>query len=348
LLVALCASGLFVLENWLEGESVSVRPPSWSSTIGEMVLLNLRSALGAAVIGIVAGWCAGYCLANLSISDDVLRNPPATIYAEIGKQAPLGMALIPVNTDAVVLGNQQNSAQKWCVVGLYFAIVVAGIVVACVTRPRTGNSAFAIGAVSALVMTFVFFVQTLFMNVQTTMHDTSSADLEALARVAVADDENLEESRTALMKRFPELANVAVEKRATTLANYLHYQTVFAVPIPILVGIGIASIFCLAPCTFGTTYTSKLIQQKKPWWMWLPMSVEFGYLIAITCSMVVLITILGMIPDARGPFELSMGRQIFSYVIMLTLIIGMYRQKFRWYWRLVLYVVFCVGIVVSG
>lgn len=337
------------LENWLAGESVSVRPPSWTSTLGEIIMLNLRSALGAAFIGIVAGWCAGYCLANLSISNNVLQNPPAQIYAEIGKQAPLGMSLIPVNTDAVSVNSQhRNVAQGWCIVGLYFAIVMVGIVVACVTRPRTGNSAFAIGAVSALLMTFVFFVQTLFMNVQSTLHDTSSADLAALASVAVADDEHLEESRNALMKRFPKLANVAVEKQAATLANYLHYQTVFAVPIPILVGVGIASIFCLVPCTFGTTYTAKLIQQKQPWWMWVPRSLEFGYVTTITCAMVFLISILGMIPDSKGPFELSLGRQVFFYACMLILMIGIYRQKLRWYWRIVVYVVFWLGMIASG
>ena len=61
------------LESWLAGEKVSVRAPSISSTIGDLVLSNLRSALGAAVIGIIAGNCAGYCLAYLATNGNTLK-----------------------------------------------------------------------------------------------------------------------------------------------------------------------------------------------------------------------------------------------------------------------------------
>ena len=92
----------------------------------------------------------------------------------------------------------------------------------------------------------------------------------------------------------------------------------------------------------------KLITQKLPWWKWVPLSLEFGYLITIACAMVFLITILGVIPESTGPVELSIGRQVFTYAILLTLIVGMYRQKLRWYWRLVLYIVFWLGILISA
>lgn len=328
------------LESWLAGERVSVRPPSWSSTVGELLLSNLRSAIGAVVVGAVFGWLAGYFLAYLSTSNDVLRNPPAEIFAAMEQDIPLGMSLIPVNTYDV---HQHGAKVNQLAAMLYMTLATAGMAVALVTRPRTSNAAFAVGTVSALVMTFVMFAQTSFMSIQSSVSSAASDDIHVLSALAVADAESREAAKKAVDDRFPQLENIDPDQRAGTLANYVQYKSVFAVPISILIGITISAIFCMAPCTLGTTYAARLLQQKPRWWMWLLQTFEFGWTLTLCCSMVFLVTILGIIPNSTGPFELSIPQQILVYVVFLILLVSIYRQKLRWWWRLPLYVVLFVG-----
>ena len=184
------------------------------------------------------------------------------------------MSLIPVNTTPLGdASNEQELVHLRCVLGLYVSIMITGMVVAMITRPRTKSASFAIGTVGALMMTFFMFIQTCFISINSTLHDQSD-DIRMITEIALSDDgQEFADRQKALEERFPKLWELSHEERANVLANFIHYQTVFAIPIPIVVGIGIASIFCLLPCTLGTVYSSNLIQQKVSWWQFFPRSI---------------------------------------------------------------------------
>ena len=116
--------------------------------------------------------------------------------------------------------------------------------------------------------------------------------------------------------------------------------------IEILLLVGVAAVFCILPTTIGTCFATKLQLKKAPWWNGTARCFELGILLTYICSFFFLITVLGMIPDASGPFELDARRQIMIYVVMIALIVGIYRETLRWWWRLLMIIGLILGLIV--
>ncbi|MCA9197939.1 MAG: serine/threonine protein kinase [Planctomycetales bacterium] len=323
------------LRSWLEGTPVSVRPRSFTSTVGEVLLCNLRSAVGAAIVGMISGLLFAYCLSRAHSSNDVITNPPLTIYQQLPAEMPVGRNL-------VFLQETETDGRAQIPYVLAFTGIVGwvGWVVAMVTRSKPGSESFAYGLIAAFLMATMLFIF-LLGSPHRTYHALSKR-IGDLAKASIGPEGSRASAREQLFKDYPGLRELPSEDRANALRYRNYYDSIYDFPIHTLGAIVSVSVWALLPCITGSCFASKLRKERGRIRSTLLPYSEFALLLAVLTTTFWLQTLLPYFGE-RGVPQIIVGEYV-AQLVLYSFIVAMmwliYRRTFSWKTRLGIYVAF--------
>ena len=322
------------LENWLDGKTVSVRPPSLLASLGGALLSNVRSAFGAGIVGIVAGLLLAVCLGEGYTEGSLVANPPSKIYAALPGEIPWGRSLIYFNES----GDREGLL---VIIGFLVAMLTVGFCVTAVTRPRPGPAALAMGLIAAIMMTTTAFVFNLGpMAFAQRLSDDVIPRIDALGRVALGTEEQAGAAKTELEEEFPQLSELPVEHRAKTLAYRVFYESFFRMPSAIIGAFLVSSLFCFLPSLLGTTFCSKLLAEKGQLHRTALPYLEFMVAVFVTTLCCFAFMVLNR-HDESSVGNLSepppLQIQALTLLVLATLAWAFYQRWIGWRTRTVLY-----------
>lgn len=325
------------LENWLVGKPVSVRPPSLGSAFTDVLRANLKSALGASLVGVAAGLLLAFCLSNFHTDSEVVKNPPDKIYAQLPREASMGRYLVFDQE-----GKEKSGA--WVLGSLLCTLAtmsLVGLAVAALTRPKPGGEAVTIGMVAALMMSTTVFTFIISFWMLAGTHEANRKDIRLISMAALGPKGQADWARRELQKRFPDLQKAPADEQGNTLAWRLYYDGVYAIPGSLMIGILMSASLCLGPCTAGVAYASRLFAENRGYTGFLLRYGEFMLFVTATGFGLSFLLLIPLV--ASGSFPILMP-PIFGFLIVMAII--RYRGKLRFGWRALLYVYFVVCMVV--
>lgn len=328
------------LSNWLAGRTISVSPPSFASTFGNAIVANFRSAIGAALIGLAAGLILSICFGTLHSDSDLLEYPSDLIYQQLPGRIPAGRDLMFVQQ-----GNVSDDAIVVATLASLFTVFGVGLLVAVVARPKPGAEAFATGAVTSLMMAIsVFFFSVGFDSVKGT-HEVIRPQLQQLATIAVGPASEQAKQRAELFRSFPTLETLDEETRSTTLVYRLFYDSVFHFPLFLIQATIFAGVICMPTCIAGTCYAARLLNDNQSRWMTFVRFSEFILLVVVfslfLCFQAIIPSWGDNVPDSGLIGRSAAQLVLYSFLIAMATLV--YQRRFRWKWRLGIYIAFFVA-----
>ena len=133
------------LERWLAGQSISVRPPSLGSVFGVWLRNNLRSAAGAVVTGIIAGFAlaAVFWMTTLSA--------PMSAAAELYEHFPSERRpLLAIDVTPLEISWELHMVWVLHLVWVLIALTSIGLMNGLLVRPTTRTAMIASGVIAGL------------------------------------------------------------------------------------------------------------------------------------------------------------------------------------------------------
>gem|GEM_PF-1770607 len=274
------------LESWLAGAPVSVRPPSISRVISDTLRTYLRSAFGAAGLGIIIGLVAGLGMLATSPGWTSLDEQAFSMYEDVTGES--------VNRWLFQLLSQNRNP------GLVLSLlsfVFVGLLIQLLIRPKTKEHAFALGSVSGLTMTIAFFVSCagLFgVSIGMDRTVTLATSLQHHVTAATLDKKGEEGNSAPPGKSEDQLPTVKADE--TEMPNYAAINeaneqdrdeliekvsmldAVRSITHGILAGVLASAMLCITCCVGGSIFANKLqAEQMGVWRMLLPQA-EVGVL----------------------------------------------------------------------
>lgn len=334
------------LENWAEGRPVSVRPPSIGSALTQALVANVRSVLGAGVIGILAGILFALCLSHMHNNNDVVNNPPSRIYEKLEGDIPGGRSLVFQNETG-----SKGLPVLFATLGTLAILTFTGFFVALLTRPRHGSEAMVMALVTSTLMSITLFTAYIGLGGMAATHEPAREVVRLLADAAFAGDAKAAEAKDVLTRIYPGLDELNTNERSNTLAYRVFYDGVYHVPVQMLISMAISLLICTVPVMLGTTFGGRLIYQREKIWRMLPGYVEFMLLTIVLAFLIFLQTVIPAIDPKSGVPEFGLvgnyGRQVFVYGFMGFMAVSIHRRRLAWHWRLALYAGFVVICIIA-
>lgn len=322
------------LENWLAGRPISIRRISLTSTFTELIRTNMRSAIGAAAIGVLAGIALAFCISRCNSKGWVQDNPPETIYELLPATIPIGRSMFFLYESPLDRNTVLAASLGWMLI-----MFIVGGVVACLARPRPGTESVALGLVSGLFMAITLY--TLHIGVGTVgTQESQLRTLGNLAAAAVGPASQQAAAREQLFGAFPGLQQLPAGERTRALTFRLIYDGLFRVPFGMLRGMTMTALLCVLPCFVGTTFASKLLERPTARWVRLLNYLEFMTIIVLIIIILFFAVLLPVAEETSGgPETAADWVAVAIFVALLGLVATVvYRGSFAWYWRLTLFV----------
>jgi serine/threonine protein kinase len=326
------------LKNWLDGKPVSVRPPSLSSALSEVLRANLRTAVGAGLIGVVAGVLFGFSLSKMYTNGDIIENPPTKIYEAFPAEMPIGRSMVFMKEE------NPEASELMFMLGALSAVFGVGYAVAAVSRPQPGSEALALGIVASLLMSITLFTVQVGFGSAIQSQRSINPTVKLLANAALGTGEQSTKAKQQVFHRYPGLEEMAPEDRANTLAFRLFYDAIYTAPPVTVFGMTFCAILCMLPGIAGTTFGSKLLHERASGWI-TPVYLEFMCLVVCLafslCFQTILPSLGSNVPDSGIIGHWDQQVMLYSFLIFMAVII--YRRSLSWRWRLLIYVSFFFG-----
>ncbi|QDT69923.1 Serine/threonine-protein kinase PrkC [Planctomycetes bacterium MalM25] len=319
------------LERWRRGEPVSVRSPSVGLAVTQVLQANLRSAVGAALTGIVAGIAFAWCMSKIHTQGDIRENPPLSIYESLPSPVPAGRSFVFMNE-----GLSADEVRLVSVLLIPVIIMLTGLLVAVTTRAKPGSEAFSFGLVASLFMAFCFFAFNLGFEAVADSHNDARDAITVLADAAFGEPERAEEARQALTREYPGVETLPRDKLANTLAYRIYYDGIYQIPRGMLVGVLMSVVLCVTPCLAGTTFASKLRDERPKWWT--PAYFEFMVVMGVLVLALFVATLV-MLGEANARIDtLADGVWVAgSYGLLVSLLAALYCRRLTWRSRILAY-----------
>jgi hypothetical protein len=242
------------LEHWLAGQPISVRPPSLSSMFGMWLRNNLRSAGGAVVTGISAGFFLAVVLWMSSMSEPM--SMAAKVYERFPNEHRPLMAIEIAPPDIV---------SKLYLVWLFIALLSIGLLNALLVRPATRTAMIGSGVIAGLVASLVAFAVSFGWGpVYFSSLDPVQQDLQDISEAAFAiSPEEAERGQRALLRRYPDLVDVPERERGNLVYQKVYMDQYCGIPIGLWRGM-IATLGAgMIPAIFGTWIAGSLLHRKQ-------------------------------------------------------------------------------------
>ena len=240
------------LENWLEDKPVSVRPPSVGSIFGNTLRQAFRSVLGAALIGLGAGAIAStitwlcFLAGELSDGRDVYKELPSEPFSPL-----------------IYLPSLPDSFFVPLAIAVLVMLVMIGLVITAIVRPKPGAQAVAVGLVAGLMMTIsTYCLSSGFLAIAMKTHNPMSGEARLMAQATVGTEVQKARGERLILRKYPDLAKVDAEERAGILVGKFMIDSLTRTPTAIVIGFLGTALGCVVPCLGGTAFASRLYHEK--------------------------------------------------------------------------------------
>ncbi len=298
------------LRNWLDGEPVSVKPPSLYASIATRVRRNqgLVYAMLVALAGSVLSFPLILNLLSMWSGEELYANTP-----EDPLPALYYLSSIPtwISASASIV-----TLLMWPMLGML--VVLA-------TRPKSLAQAAWNGMVLGAVCGLLFFLAIGWYPISRSTIIASGKDITALSEGLWKNDPTQKEAMEAeYLKRYPLLANVPLEERGNYLRKRIESDCVVAgstIMITLLIaGFGVAlSIAC------GALIAKVLKDRQLSLWIWVP-----RYLLSWLAALVGALLLLVILPNGKFNgktfFELNFAIQCLMVGVPPTLLFLLLRR----------------------
>ena len=243
------------LRNWLDGEPLSVKPPTLYASFATRMRRNqgLVYAMLIALAGSILSFPLMLSLLSRWSGQDLYANTPEdplpTLYQ---------LSTIPTWISA---GASIVTLLMWPMLGLFVVLV---------TRPKTLALAAWNGMVMGAVCGLLFFLAIGWYPISRSTIITSGKDIDALSEgMWQTDAKQKEELEAALFKRYPLLADTPQEKRGSYLRQRIESDCLVAGSMVMLTLLGAG--FGVALSIAYGAIIAKLFKDRKLWlWILVP------------------------------------------------------------------------------
>ncbi|HEV3343032.1 MAG TPA: serine/threonine-protein kinase [Pirellulales bacterium] len=241
------------LDRWLAGEPLSVRSPSVTSAAQLWLRRNLRSAAGAAIVGLVAGVACGITLWFTAISPQLASS--AVVYdAFPSEPRPWGAFGV----------HAPNWVRQLTLGWLIWLLMFVGLINVAVVRPARRAGWIASGAICGLSLALGSYAVSFGWGpIVGRSLAPSQEDVQLLSRAMfVESPTDAERLRRAILRRHPDLSHVRPEARAEFLSAKIALDQIAGVPAGMWLGITIALLAGLLPVFGGTVLAGSLLERE--------------------------------------------------------------------------------------
>ncbi|TWT91980.1 Serine/threonine-protein kinase PknB [Stieleria varia] len=316
------------LLRWLAGESVSVKPRSLVAILGDLVNHQLRSAIGAMLLGVSGGFALGIPLYS-GIANRLFGRPESRFSIEALQESLPSSA----RSTSWWLSPPEFLNGPAVFFGLLFCLML-GLLIRKLVRPKHVQEALAIGLVAGLLMAIVEFGLYGIAAGWQTFAIVNADEIDMLASAAVSNAVGREKAIEGIVGKFPDLQNVPEAQRGKVLGQIVSTQIMLSSPPVTLVCLSGCLVFACIYCVAGTIHSYRLSNHSFSRGNRLLRYVEVLLLLTIAGFLfcVSVFTLSGMISSSDGRVSLSF-RVWFSCLVACVLVIPgwiMWRWHFRW------------------
>jgi hypothetical protein len=241
------------LDRWLAGEPLTVRPPSTTSAVQFWLRRNLRSAAGAAAVGLIAGVVCGITLWFTAISPQLAQS--SVVYdAFPSEPRPWG-----------AFGFQAPTLVREFTLGwLIWLLMFVGLINVAVVRPVRRAGWIASGAICGLSLALGSYAVSFGWGpVVGKSLAPANEDVQLLSRAMfVESTDDAQRLRRAILRRHPDLSRARPEARAEFLSAKIALDQIARVPAGMWLGITIALLAGLLPAFCGTLLAGSLLERE--------------------------------------------------------------------------------------
>lgn len=241
------------LERWLAGDPLSVRSPSAASAVHLWLRRNLRSAAGAAIVGLVAGLVCGatlwFCTINPQLASasqvyNVFPNEPRP-WGTFGFDVP---------------GWVRDALFLWLIALLQFV----GLANVALSRPAQRAGRIASGIICGFALALSSYAVSFGWGpiVLKSVYP-AYGDVQLLSRAMFVDSTaDAERLRRAMLRRHPDLARAVPDARANFLSAKIALDQIGSVPGGMWLGITVALLAGMVPAFCGTILAGWLLERE--------------------------------------------------------------------------------------
>ena len=336
------------LRRWLAGESVSVRPKSFVSVFGDLVSHQLRSAIGAMLIGIVGGLLTALPIYTNIATSLFSEQGSAFNLTELRAQLP-SLAL----RESWWLHPPAWLGKQGLLLGFSISLFL-GLAIEKVVRPKDTRQAIAVGLVAGLLMTIVQFGMYGIAASWQTHKLANSSRINSMARASLLSEPQRQDAVEHLLAEYPDLRSAEPNHRAELLGKVVSTQMMLAAPSSFLGTLGVCLTFSIIYCLAGTVHANQLSNAKVAWFSKLVRYLEVMVLLsgAMVTTVFVLLFTFGMIVNEHGAIPVPAQLIVILAIWIASTIPGW--KMMQWYIRWPIYIICVVaalnlaGSVASG
>ena len=314
------------LNCWLRGERVSVRSKSFVSSISDLVASQMRSVIGAMLIGTVGGVLSGAPVYSGMTSHWLGSEDSVYSITQLSQEMPSNFH------DAWWLHPPVWISET----AFFFALpccFLLGWVIRSTVRPKDTQGALAFGLVAGLLMTIVQFGLYGIVASWQTYGVANSAKVQQLAEASMLDGEQRTQAINKLFETYPDLKQQDAQRRAELLGKAVSADIMLVTPKVHTGCFLVCLVMSTICCVLGTVHAQRLFDQGFRWptraTRYLEsMIVLFGVL-ALTVGFIFFT--FGMITDKDGPVSLPPVVVIALVLTLLATVPGLLLK--RWFIR---------------
>ncbi|WP_419194880.1 serine/threonine protein kinase [Novipirellula herctigrandis] len=243
------------LNQWMDGKPVSVKPPSIASVATNVFFNNMRSVIGAAVIGASAGLFLGLG----ALFEGAARNFGPSKDLDLQE---LYEAMPGIERTDLWFANVPGYVSRPITLVAPLILVFVGLMLVVVTRPKTQQQTLAIALVAGLLMTITSFAFSVgIISMWATSDYALSTDLEAMARASLLEGDQRQEVVNDILTRYPDLKTKDPADRATFLGAMVSANLCMMAPKALWSGLLLSAFFGLVPSIAGAVHAFHLLRR---------------------------------------------------------------------------------------
>ncbi len=243
------------LRQWLDGKPVSVKPPSIASVVTTVFYNNIRSVVGAAGIGAAAGLFLGLG----ALFQGAARNFGPS--KDLDMQ-DLYLAMPSIERTDLWFANVPSYISRPITLVAPLILLLLGLILVVLTRPKTRQQALAIALVAGLLMTITSFAFSIgIISMWAVSDKTLSKDLAVMAQASLLEGEQRKVVVDEILNRFPDLQAKDPADRATYFGGMVSANLCMMVPKALWSGLAISAFICLVPCISGAMHAFHLLRR---------------------------------------------------------------------------------------
>ena len=308
------------LQAWLEGEPLSVRPPSSLQLANSWIRKNFRTVALAIGSGVTCGLIVGFCLLLMIMysiigEDSYFQQAGATehwLVSAFRWAGDLPIALVMMLPPITVY------------LGVGFGWINLKLI-----KPKTKEACLVIATTAGLIAGIVAFAISYgWQPVVTSAIEVNSGEMMLLSDSLWIESESERElARQVMLKRYPGLTDVDMDDRGELIHASLHRNQSLGVPTGLWKGMAATLLLVILPLAFNTA-TAGWMQDRpdlKGWslfWNYFERSI-YGTLLFIATAQ-----LLGMLYGWPGWLAgiITLVGTVIAFCFSLI--------DARWYWRL--------------